>query len=218
MKVTRIACSKNLNARKHGHLAEQAWRLGQERSLVWRKYGVLATDWKARAAGNTAKADRIARNNLGTAKRSRPQPAFEARVRSMAFTAVHAVVDKAKHIVAEDLTRPFVSRKKPGKNSNRRLAAWTKGVTAEALNSVSERRGSALTLVNAGGLHLTSRPLLPDPRHAQRRPTSLERDGDPDITLYIPHIRVRQIIQERADRRRTRLPVQDSSTLLRSAN
>ena len=39
----------------------------------------------------------------------------------------------------------------------------------------------------------------------------LERFGDPDITLFTPHTRVKQILKERADRLRTRLPVQDSS-------
>src|SRR4051812_41883829 len=45
--------------------------------------------------------------------------------------------------------RVFAGRKTLGKNINRRLAAWTKGVTAEALKSVSERRGSAHVPVNA---------------------------------------------------------------------
>ena len=43
------------------------------------------------------------------------------------------------------------------------------------------------------------------------RSTSWQRVGDPDITLHTPHQRVKQILQERADRHRTRLPIQDSS-------
>ena len=39
----------------------------------------------------------------------------------------------------------------------------------------------------------------------------LMRDGDPDIALHTPHQRVRQLIRERDDRRRSRLPDQDSS-------
>ncbi|MGW3728355.1 zinc ribbon domain-containing protein [Streptomyces sp. NPDC000851] len=189
----------------------------------------------AREQGDEAKANRIVRNNLGTTKRNRRRRTFEAKVRTITFTAVHAVVDTAGHIVAEDLTRPFVFRKQLGKNTNRRLAAWTKGVTAEALNNVSERRGSALTLVNAAytsqvapccrivgtrqgdRLHCTRCGAVWQADHAGAI-NVLERDGDPDITLYTPHTRVKQIIQERADRRRTRLPVQDSSTLVRRAN
>ncbi|MBZ9644017.1 zinc ribbon domain-containing protein [Streptomyces sp. PSKA30] len=190
---------------------------------------------KAREAGNTAKADRIEANNLGTIKRNGRRRTFEARVRSVTFTAVHRVVDKAKQIVAEDLTRSFPSRKKLGKNTNRRLAMWTKGVTAEALHSVSERRGSALTLVNAAytsqvapccrilgkrqgdRLHCTQCGAVWQADHAGAI-NVLERDGNPDISLYTPHTRVKQIIQERADRRRTRLPVQDSSAPVRRAN
>ncbi|MFU8852292.1 hypothetical protein ACNAW0_15090, partial [Micromonospora sp. SL1-18] len=93
--------------------------------------------------GAHAKAHRIKANNLGTVKRDRQAARHRARVRTEIFTAVHEVVDKAATVVAEDLTKRFSARKKLGKNVNRRLAAWTKGVTAEALKSVSERRGSA---------------------------------------------------------------------------
>ena len=104
---------------------------------------------QAAQRGNRAKADRIHRNNLGTVKRDRQAARWRARVRTETFTAVHAVVDKAATVVAEDLTKTFAGRKRLGKDMNRRLAAWTKGVTAEALKNVSERRGSALVLVNA---------------------------------------------------------------------
>jgi hypothetical protein len=40
----------------------------------------------------------------------------------------------------------------------------------------------------------------------------LDRDTDPDIGLYTSHTKVWQIIQERADRHRSRLPDQDSNT------
>ncbi|MEU2611867.1 zinc ribbon domain-containing protein [Micromonospora sp. NPDC007271] len=39
----------------------------------------------------------------------------------------------------------------------------------------------------------------------------LHRAGDPDIALHTPHFVVKQILQDRTDRHRTRLPVQDSS-------
>jgi hypothetical protein len=40
----------------------------------------------------------------------------------------------------------------------------------------------------------------------------LDRAADADIGLCTPHSRVTQIIQERADRHRSRLPDQDSNT------
>jgi transposase len=138
-------------------------------------------------------------------------------------------VDKAARVVAEDLTKTFAGRQRLGKNTNRRLAAWTKGVTAEALANVSERRGSALVHVNAA---YTSQVDHRTGRFGVRRGEKLHcfdgvvlhadvnaainvlhRHGDPDIALHTPHRVVKQILQERTDRLRTRLPVQDSSHL-----
>ncbi|PWU44081.1 hypothetical protein DLE60_02125 [Micromonospora globispora] len=42
----------------------------------------------------------------------------------------------------------------------------------------------------------------------------LQRAGDPDIALRTSHRVVRQILRDRTDRHRTRLPVQDSSPAL----
>lgn len=184
---------------------------------------------KATERGDHAKAQRIRDNNLGVLKRQRRSAAWQRRVRDVTFKAAHAVVDKAAVIVAEDLTRPFTGRKKLGKNTNRRLAAWTKGVTAEALASLSERRGSALRLVNAAytsqvipgtnsfgkragdRLHCTGCGAVWHADHAAAI-NILDRVADPDIGLHTPHTRVKQIIQERADRQRSRLPDQDSNT------
>jgi IS605 OrfB family transposase len=182
---------------------------------------------KAAERGDLAKADRVVRNNLGTVKKTRAGKRFQQRARTVTFEAVHAVVDKASLIAVEDLTRTFTGRKNLGRNMNRRLAAWTKGLTAQALHSVSERRGSALVLVNAAytsqvvpatgalglrrgdRLHCESGAVW----HADHAAAVnvLHRVGDPDITLHTPHTRVKQILQERTDRHRIRLPIPDSS-------
>ncbi|WP_205650542.1 RNA-guided endonuclease TnpB family protein [Actinoplanes solisilvae] len=178
--------------------------------------------------GDHAKADRINRNNLGTVKRDRQAATHQARVRSEIFTAAHRVVDKAVVVVAEDLTKTFAGRKPLGRNINRRLAGWTKGVTAEALKNVSERRGSALVHVNAAytsqachqcgslgkrsgdSLHCTMCRVVWQ-ADVNAAINVLQRHGDPDITLHTPHHVVKQIVQERTDRRRSRLPLPDSS-------
>jgi len=182
---------------------------------------------------NRAKADRIHRHNLGTIKRDRQAAKHQAPVRTEIFTAAHTVVDKAATVVAEDLTKTFTGRKSLGRSMNRRLAAWTKGVTAEALKNVSERRGSALVLVNAaytsqgcpqcGGLarragdrlHCTPCGVVHQADHAAAI-NILQRHRDPDITLHTPHRVVKQIVQERADRHRSRLPLPDSSPARRA--
>ena len=182
----------------------------------------------ARQRGQHAKANRIHRHNLGTIKRERRRARWQAMLRTETFSAVHRVIDKAGTVVAEDLSKSFAGRKRFGKNTNRRLAAWTKGVTAEALTNVSQRRGSALVLVNAAytsqgcphcgrlgrrsgdRLHCTPCRVVYQADHAAAI-NVLHRYGDRDITLHTPHRVVKQILQERADRHRTRLPVQDSS-------
>jgi IS605 OrfB family transposase len=182
---------------------------------------------RAIEAGDRAKAGRIERNNLGTAKRDRQAARWRARVRTVTYEAVNAVVDKAAVVVAEDLTKPFTGRSKLGRDTNRRLAAWTKGLTAQALHDVPERRGSALVLVNAAytsqvdprtgllAVRRGDRLYLPGGVVMQVDHAAainiLHRASDPDITLHTPYTMVRQILQERADRQRTRLPVQDSS-------
>src|ERR1700716_2608741 len=94
---------------------------------------------QAAQRGQHGKAERIRRNNLGTVKKQRQRRRWEQQVRTVTYRAVNAVVDKAKVIVAEDLSRTFTGRRKRGADTNRRLAAWTKGVTAEALKNVSGR-------------------------------------------------------------------------------
>jgi hypothetical protein len=186
---------------------------------------------RAVEAGDLAKAARIERHNLGTVKRGRQAARWQGRIRTVTYQAVNQVADKACLVAAEDLTKTFTGRKRLGRNTNRRLAAWTKGLTAQALHDVSERRGSALVLVNAAYtsqadprdhctlgarrgdlLHLPGGVVFDADQAAAIN--VLARASDPDITLYTPYTRVRQILQDRADRQRTRLPVQDSSPIL----
>ena len=183
----------------------------------------------AAAKGNHAKAQRIRDNNLGTAKKERQTREHYVRVRDITYRAVHGIVDDAAVIVAEDLTRP-IKGKSRGRDNNRRMSAWTKGVIAQALNDVSERRGSSLLLVNAAytsqvipgtstlGRRVGDRLYCPhgggvvwDADHAAAV-NILDRYGDPDISLYTSYKKVRQILQERDDRQRIRLPIQDSSS------
>lgn len=203
----------------------------QRKAKNQRRSKLRAVAERARARGDHAKAERIRQHNLGTLKRERRTARFAGRVRTLTYEAVHAVVDKAHTVVAEDLTKPFSGHARQGKAMNRRLAAWTRGVTAQALRDVSERRGSALVLVNAA---YTSQVDPATNTFAVRRGDRLHcsggvvwkvdeaaavnilhRDGDPDITLFTPPRRVRQLLQERIDRQRTRLPVQDSNVDLR---
>ena len=93
------------------------------------------------------KHDLILKNNLKNKKIIRHKRKTQGRIRTLVFSATHKLVDKAKTIIAEDLTMPM-SGKKFGKNINRKLSAWTKGVIAESLQSISQRRSSSLHFIN----------------------------------------------------------------------
>ncbi|WP_199039819.1 zinc ribbon domain-containing protein [Glycomyces salinus] len=185
---------------------------------------------RAEARGDLGKANRIKANNLGTSKKNRRTNRWRTRVRTVTFEAAHAVADQAAVIVAEDLSRNFTGRKRLGKDMNRRLATWTRGVTAEALEAVSDRRGSAVRLVNAAytsqvvpgtdilgvrkgdRLHCTECRAVWQADHTAAV-NVLHRLGDPDIAVWTPFTRVKQILRERNDCQRSRLPDQDSSIM-----
>lgn len=106
-----------------------------------------ALEKKHRQQGHHARADRIKKNNLGRIKLEKRKEKTQKQLKNIAFTAAHSLVDKAKVIAAEDLTIP-IGKKQQWKKFNRRMSAWTKGMLAEALNSVSKQRDALVELVN----------------------------------------------------------------------
>jgi IS605 OrfB family transposase len=102
---------------------------------------------------NPKKAKRIRKHNLGRKKLNRRKQRHTAAVKTIVFTATNRVIDKAKTIVCEDLTKTFklVPTKGGiyGKNANRRLSGWVKGLMASAIDIVASRRGSRVVQVNA---------------------------------------------------------------------
>jgi IS605 OrfB family transposase len=97
---------------------------------------------------NPKKAKRINKHNLGRNKLNRRKNQHQAKVKTIIFTAVNRVVDKAKTVVCEDLTKTF-QQKNYGKNANRRLSGWVKGLMASAIDIVACVRGSRVVLANA---------------------------------------------------------------------
>jgi IS605 OrfB family transposase len=179
---------------------------------------------------NVKKAQNIFENNLGRKKLNNRKARHRTNVRDKVFKAVHSIADKAKTIVCEDLSSPIPSQNKYGKNQNRRLSGWVKGVMQEALNSVSQRRGSSLAKVNCA---YTSQM---DSRHGvllgQRSGDSfycfdgvvkhadqnaalniLARKSDSEIRLWTPFQKVKSILLERTEsfKKRMGLLIQDSS-------
>lgn len=113
--------------------------------------------------------------------------------------------------------------KKFGKNMNRRLSGWTKGVIAEAFDSVSHRRCASVQLINPAytsqvdsvtGLlqgkrvvdrfhRITGEVVQADENAAKN---VLARLSDPEIDRWTPYTKVRSILQARTDRYRSDCP------------
>lgn len=174
-----------------------------------------ALERKHRAVGRIAKAERIARNNLGTKKLDRRREKAQKRLRTEAFRAAHVVVDKASVVGAEDLTSVISRKKSWGRGFNRRMGFWAKGVLAEALQSVTEQRSASLVLVNAAyssqansrtgcleGKRQGDRFITPDGEvlHSDVNAARNIRDriDDPDITRFMPFDEVRKVLLRRS--------------------
>ena len=163
------------------------------------------------------KAKNIIANNLGHKKLDDRKQKHNQRVRDKVFKAVHSLVNKVGEIVCEDLTFTPKSRKPYSKNQKRRLASWVKGMIKEALESVSERRGSTLVYVNAAytsqmdsryGVLLGQRNgkkfncydgvVMDAEVNAARN--VLARKDEREIGLYIPYQEVKGILLRRTER------------------
>jgi len=87
------------------------------------------------------------KNNLGNLKWDARQSVHTAQVQTIIYRAVHQACNQAEQLFVEDLTSVIKSDR--GKNTNRRLSGWTKGLIAEALESVGTRRSVLIVSVNA---------------------------------------------------------------------
>ncbi|NJO18435.1 MAG: transposase [Thioploca sp.] len=184
---------------------------------------------KLRAIANKKphKKKHIIKNNLGRKKLNRQKQKVQFQIKDTIYQAVHKLIGKAKVIAAEDLTSP-ITGSKLGKNINRRLSAWTKGVIATALDSISRRRGSSVILVNSAytsqmdsryGILLGKRHgdsfycfdgvVLQADENAARN--VLARLYDSEIDRWTPFEKVKSILLERTERQRLGLLNLDSS-------
>lgn len=167
-----------------------------------------------REAGRIKKADNIRKNNLGAKKLTIRREKYQKRLENIAFKAVHSIVDKSAVVVSEDLTSP-ISKKKPWKKYNRRMGAWAKGLLAKALETVCQQRGANHFLVAAAytsqmdsvtGLlegkrvddkfYRINGDVLQADLNASRN--VLARLRDPEITRYMSHQKIKQILLARS--------------------
>jgi IS605 OrfB family transposase len=168
------------------------------------------------------KAKNIFENNLGQKKLDARKVKHRTNVRDKVFKAVHSVCDKAKTIVCEDLKSPIPNKKKYNKNQKRRLSGWVKGAMQDALESVSQRRGSTLVLVNCAytsqtdsrhgvllghrngdTFHCYDGVVLHADQNAARNIRA--RKDDSEIQLWTHFKEVKSILLERTERFKKRL-------------
>ncbi len=174
----------------------------------------------------------IEENNLGRKKLGKRQDTQITKLRTLIFTATHRLIDKAGMVATEDLASPIASKTNYGKNTNRRLNQWTKGILAEALETVSKRRCSSLHLVNAAytsQMDSFNRGLLTGTRRGDKfyrengevvqadynaARNVLARLSDQEIGRWMNFKKVKSILQERTDRYRLELTNPGSSYIL----
>ncbi len=173
-----------------------------------------ALEKKHRAAGRTAKADRIRQHNLGRTKLNARRARAQQHLRTIAYQAVHQVVDKAAVVASEDLTAP-IRGKSQWRHYNRRMSAWAKGVLARALEEVCSQRGATHVVVNAAYTSQTDSftGLLEGKRVGDKfyrangdviqadfnaARSVKARIHDSEITRFMPYTEVRRILLSRA--------------------
>ena len=96
---------------------------------------------KAIQKGDSAKADRIERNNLGKQKWNNRELSFQGKVKTLVFTATHALMQSAITVAFEDLTAQIHNKKPMRKRMKRNVSSWCKVIVADALKQVSSRVG-----------------------------------------------------------------------------
>jgi IS605 OrfB family transposase len=167
-----------------------------------------------RAAGRIVKADRIRSSNLGRVKLDTRRDRAQQQLRTIAYQAAHTIVDKAAVVGSEDLTSPIRS-KNQWRQYNRRMSAWAKGVLAQALEEVCTQRGATHVVVNAAytsqmdsftnllegrregdKFYRTNGDVLQADFNAARNVRA--RMDDQEITRYMPHHQVKQIVLSRS--------------------
>jgi hypothetical protein len=172
---------------------------------------------KSIAKGNSAKADRIKRNNLGKIKWNNRETSFKGRIKTIVFTATHDLMLNAIKVAFEDLTEAIKSKKPMRKRMKRNVSSWCKGIIADALKQVSTRVGCTVVSVNcAYTSQLDSRfATLTGSRNGDKftghdgvvmhsdtnaADNILARMSDVEITRYMKHSDVKVILLERTQK------------------
>jgi hypothetical protein len=211
------ATSSNDNARFIGtHFGKMQTTESDYRSQKGVKRNrIRSVSLKAIIKGNSAKADKIKRNNLGRLKWNNRELSFKGRIKTLVFTAtVQLMHDAIKSVAYEDLTEQFSSKARRSKRTKRNLSSWCKGIVVDALTQVSSRVGCTVVSVNpCYTSQLDSRHgILLGVRNGDKftcfdgvvlqsdtnaADNILARMGDDEITRFLKHTVAKEILLER---------------------
>ncbi len=172
---------------------------------------------KAAKRGDSAKADRIKRNNLGKIKWNNREVSFKGRIKTIVFTATHALMVNAITVAYEDLTEQIKSKKPMKKPMKRSVSSWCKGIVADALKQVSTRVGCTVVSVNCAytsqldsrfgtltgtrsGDKFTGHDGVVIHSDTNAADNVLARMGDVEIPRYMKHIDAKRVLLERTQK------------------
>ncbi len=172
---------------------------------------------KALLRGDSARADRIKRNNLGRIKWDNRETSFKGRIRTIVFTATHSLMLNAIKVAYEDLTLQIKSKKPMKKRMRRNVSSWCKGIVVDALKQVSTRVGCTVQSVNCAytsqldsrfgtltgtrsGDKFTGHDGVVMHSDTNAADNILVRMGDVEIPRYLKHSDVKVILLDRTQK------------------
>jgi transposase len=172
---------------------------------------------KAILRGDTARADRINRNNLGKIKWDNRETSFKGRIKTIVFTATHSLMSNAIKVAYEDLTEQIKSKKPMKKRMKRNVSSWCKGIVADAIKQVSTRVGCTVVSVNCAytsqldsrfgtltgtrlGDKFTGHDGVVMHSDTNAADNVLARMGDVEIPRYMKHLDAKKILLERTQK------------------
>lgn len=172
---------------------------------------------KAVTKGNSAKLDRINRNNLGKIKWDNRETSFKGRIKTIVFTATHALMVNAVKVAYEELSEQIKNKKPMKKRMKRNVSSWCKGVVVDALKQVSSRVGCTIISVNCAytsqldsrfgtltgirsGEKFTGHDGVVTHSDTNAAENVLARMGDDEISRYMKHKDVKVILLNRTQK------------------
>ena len=172
--------------------------------------------------GNDKKAQNILKNNLGYKKKDRQTRKFKARVESYINHEINVFIkdSKPKEVVKEDLTFTTKKRDKKSKAYNRKMSQWVKGVLDDRLEYKLQYNGIKVTDINAsytsqvcnkcGRFGIRDNDLFTCPHcgtmdaNINASKNILKRKDDKEITKYMKYQKVKEILENRAPKPKTK--------------